>query len=81
MIKSTVNDNIECILNDRGSNSEGGAMSRNDNGKSYKIENPELAEAMRDLRRSSAASPHDNRPRRLRTRADVNLHEIRMNME
>lgn len=56
-------------------------MSRNDDGRPYKIENPGLAEAMRGLRRSSAASPHDNRPRRLRTRSDVNRHEIRMSME
>lgn len=57
----------------------GDIMCRRD--KSYKIENPELAKAMRNLRRSSAASPHDNRPRRLRTRSAVNRHEIRMSME
>lgn len=31
-------------------------------------ENPEMAKAMRDLRRSSAASPHDSRPKRERSR-------------
>lgn len=31
--------------------------------------NPEMAAAMRELRRSSAASSHDNRPKRQRTRS------------
>lgn len=35
-----------------------------------KTANPEMAAAMRDLRRSSAASPHkDRRTRRVRTRS------------
>jgi len=33
------------------------------------VANPEMAAAMRGLRRSSAAQPHDNRPNRARTRS------------
>lgn len=39
--------------------------------------NPELAAAMRDLRRSSAASSHDNRPNRTRTRSNAKRAAIR----
>lgn len=35
---------------------------------SYRIANPELHRAMVELRRSSAASPHDTRPKRQRSR-------------
>lgn len=33
--------------------------------------NPEYITAMRELRRSNAARPHDPRPHRLRTRATI----------
>lgn len=39
--------------------------------------NPELAEAMRKLGRSSAAAPHDTRPGRERTRKDAKKAAIR----
>lgn len=39
--------------------------------------NPAQAAAMRDLRRSSAASKHDSRPARLRTRAGVKRAAVR----
>ena len=35
------------------------------------VANPALAKAMHGLRSSSAASPHDTRPNRQRTRADA----------
>jgi hypothetical protein len=40
------------------------------NRKDYKIENKDYHRAMTELRRSSAASPQDNRPNRERSRAD-----------
>lgn len=43
----------------------------------YRIANPDYARAMHGLRSSSAASPHDNRPNRQRTRADARKAAIR----
>lgn len=37
----------------------------------YKVANPALGDAMRALRFSSAAQPHDNRPNRQRTRTNI----------
>lgn len=37
----------------------------------YRIANPELAQAMRDKRRSGACLPYDSRPHRERTRAAI----------
>ena len=37
----------------------------------WKTENPEMAAAMRGLRRSGACLPHDSRPRRQRSRLDA----------
>ena len=42
-----------------------------DSGKDYKIANEPMYRAMLGLRSSSAASPHDARPNRERTRMDV----------
>lgn len=36
-----------------------------------KTENKPYIEAMRELRRSNAATAHDNRPNRLRTRKNI----------
>lgn len=47
------------------------------NVKHVKVANPEFAAAMRELRRSSAAGTHDNRPNRVRTRRDVKRDAIR----
>lgn len=44
--------------------------------KSYKVANEPLYRAMLGLRASSAASPHDTRPNRERTRADVKRKSI-----
>lgn len=42
------------------------------------VANPELAEAMRGLRRSGATTPYSsNKPRRRRTRAAANAYAIR----
>ena len=43
------------------------------------IENKPYIEAMRELRRSSAAGTHDNRPNRLRTRKAIQTQAIREN--
>ena len=41
------------------------------------IENKPYIEAMRQLRQSNAATTHDNRPNRLRTRKAIKLNAIR----
>ena len=41
------------------------------------IENKPYIEAMRELRRSSAAGTHDNRPNRLRTRNAIKSQAIK----
>lgn len=41
------------------------------------VANPEFAAAMRDLGRSSAASKHDNRPNRQRTRSNAKRQAIK----
>lgn len=41
------------------------------------VANPELAKAMRELRRSGATSPHDSRPHRQRTRQSANRAALR----
>jgi hypothetical protein len=41
------------------------------------ISNPEYIAAMRDIRRSSAASPQESRNKRLRTREAILRREIR----
>ena len=43
------------------------------------IENKPYIEAMRELRRSNAATTHDNRPNRLRTRKAIKAQAIREN--
>lgn len=43
--------------------------------------NPELHAAMMDLRRSSAASPHDSRPKRERSRKDSKRAAIKRSAE
>ena len=43
------------------------------------IENKPYIEAMRELRRSNAATTHDNRPNRLRTRKAIKTQAIREN--
>jgi hypothetical protein len=43
------------------------------------IENKPYIEAMRELRRSNAATTHDNRPNRLRTRQSVKNQAIKEN--
>lgn len=44
--------------------------------KNTRTANPEYAKAMRELRRSNATTPHDPRPSRLRTRADIRRNAI-----
>ncbi|MGO1851645.1 hypothetical protein [Microbacterium sp.] len=46
-------------------------------GKTARTANPELAAAMRELRRSNAARPHDSRPHRRRSRQDAKRAAIR----
>jgi hypothetical protein len=41
------------------------------------IENKPYIEAMRELRRSNAATTHDNRPNRLRTRKAIKTQAIK----
>jgi len=41
------------------------------------IENKPYIEAMREIRRSSAAGTHDNRPNRLRTRKAIRTQAIK----
>ena len=41
------------------------------------IENKPYIEAMREIRKSNAAQPHDNRPNRQRTRATVKNQAIK----
>jgi len=41
------------------------------------IENKPYIEAMRELRRSNAATSHDNRPNRLRTRKAIKTQAIK----
>ena len=41
------------------------------------IENKPYIEAMRELRRSNAATSHDNRPNRLRTRNAIKANAIK----
>ena len=41
------------------------------------IENKAYIEAMRELRKSNAATTHDNRPNRLRTRKAINDNAIK----
>lgn len=41
------------------------------------IENKPYIEAMREIRKSNAAQPHDNRPNRERTRSNVKAKAIR----
>jgi hypothetical protein len=41
------------------------------------IENKAYIEAMRELRKSNAATTHDNRPNRLRTRKTINDNAIK----
>jgi hypothetical protein len=41
------------------------------------IENKPYIEAMREIRKSNAAQPHDNRPNRERTRATATAKAIR----
>lgn len=54
------------------------AMNAKKSTKSYRpTANPELAAAMRELRRSSATSKHDTRPRRQRSRQDSKRAAIR----
>ena len=43
------------------------------------IENKPYIEAMREIRRSSAAGTHDNRPNRLRTRQSIKNQAIKEN--
>jgi hypothetical protein len=40
------------------------------------VENKPYIEAMRELRKSNAATTHDNRPNRLRTRKAIIKHAI-----
>jgi hypothetical protein len=49
------------------------------NKNSYKVENKPYIEAMRELRKSSASSSHDNRPHRLRTRMAIKEQAIKEN--
>lgn len=46
----------------------------------YRIANPELAQAMRDKRRSGACLPYDSRPHRKRSRADAKRAAIKWSM-
>jgi hypothetical protein len=46
------------------------------NAKHKATENKAYIEAMRELRRSNAATAHDNRPNRQRTRGAVKAHAI-----
>ena len=41
------------------------------------IENKPYIEAMREIRKSSAAQPHDNRPNRERTRSTIKAKAIK----
>jgi hypothetical protein len=41
------------------------------------IENKAYIHAMRELRKSNAATTHDNRPKRLRTRANIRQQAIK----
>jgi hypothetical protein len=41
------------------------------------IENKPYIEAMREIRKSNAAQPHDNRPNRERTRSTIKAKAIR----
>ena len=45
--------------------------------KKHKIENKPYIEAMREIRKSNATVPHDNRPNRERTRATAKAKAIK----
>jgi len=51
-------------------------MTNKENTKRHRHENPELAQADRERRRSGAATPWDNRPKRERSRQAVKRAEI-----
>lgn len=49
--------------------------------KPYRIANPQMAQAMREKRRSGACLPYDSRPHRERSRAAAERAAIRRSLE
>lgn len=49
--------------------------------KPYRIANPQMAQVMREKRRSGACLPYDSRPRRERSRAAAERAAIRRSFE